>query len=136
MEKNSQVHQTGKNLDLKTYQTITIHKQVGCGSVYCMFLEDEGAFHKLTIRGDMARQTPCMTSWFDPVSRLLTFALRRALWEGTAEKGILKHLINEHDKCSAYVPNEHHISSCADAIGKAVKQYLLMKGFVYDKIPK
>lgn len=119
---------------MKDYKTISISKKVGCGEIYCLFLEDEGAFHKLTIRGDMARQTPCMTSWFDPMGRLITFSLRRGIWEGTVEKGILKHLINENDKCSCYVPNKDHISSCADAIGKALRQYLKLKGIVHENV--
>lgn len=107
---------------MKDYPTLTIKKQVGCGSVYTIFLEESGAFKRIMIRGDMCKEAPCGSSWFDALAAILTFSLRRALWEGTVDKGIIKHLKNH--RCNMALPNKEHISSCPDAIGKAVEQYL------------
>jgi hypothetical protein len=52
----------------------------------------------------------------------LTFALRRSLWEGTTQRGIIKHL--QHQRCPSAVPNKDHIVSCSDAIGRCVLEYL------------
>jgi thiazole synthase ThiGH ThiG subunit len=107
---------------MKEYKTITIHKVVGCGAIYCIFTEDDGAFHKLFIKGDTAKETPCGESWFQSLSKLLTFALRRSLWEGTTKEAVIKQLLGQ--RCNKVLPNKEHTVSCADAIAKAVLQYL------------
>jgi hypothetical protein len=48
--------------------------------------------------------------------------LRRSLWEGTTERGIVKQLLNQ--RCPSAIPNKEHIVSCADAIGRAVLDYV------------
>ena len=108
---------------MKDYNTITIRKNVGCGSIYCLFLEEEdGEFSRLMIRGDMAKECPCGESWMNSMATLLTFALRRSLWEGTTERGIIKHLMFQ--TCPSVIPNKEHIVSCSDAVGRCVLEYL------------
>jgi hypothetical protein len=104
------------------YPTTTVTKRVGaCGSIHLLFQEDEGAFHKVVIMGDIEK-IPCGKCWLEAMGRILTYALRRAIWEGTAEIGIVEQLLNI--RCNELPPNKERICSCADAIGKAVKQYL------------
>jgi len=118
---------------MKDYNTLTFYKKVGCGSIYCIFMEDEGVFYRLVIRGDMTKETPCGEVWFNSISRILTYALRRGLWEDTAEDGIVKQLCQKTDKCYGYVPNEEHILHCADAIGRCVNEYVKARGFTIAK---
>jgi len=104
------------------YKTTTIAKKVGsCGNIYCLFLEDEDAFHKVQIKGDIGKM-PCGGAWLEGMARILTYSLRRGLWEGSAYSGIVKQL--KGIRCNSLVPNEEKICSCADAIGKALDDYL------------
>lgn len=114
------------------YTTTTIHKTVGCGSIYCLFLEREGAFHKMFIRGDCVKETPCGESWFSSIAKLLTYALRRSIWEGNTKEAIVKQLLGH--RCNMATPNKEHIVSCPDAIARAVLQYMEMTGL--DEISK
>ena len=108
---------------MKDYHTITIQKQVGCGHIYLRFLEEEeGAFHKLMISGDMAKEAPCGESWLNAIASLLTFALRRSIWEGTTQRAIIRQLCGQ--RCNMAKLNQEHIVSCSDAIGKAVLEYI------------
>jgi len=103
-------------------EALTFAKSVGCGMIYCIFEEREGAFHKLRIRGDAEKETPCGEAWFRPVASLLTFALRRSIFEGITMRAIVKQL--QHQRCPSAVPNKDHIVSCSDAIGRCVLEYL------------
>ena len=109
------------------YKSITISKKVSpCGHIHCIFLEEEGVFHRLFIKGAMTRETPCGEAFLDPIAKILTYAMRRGLWEKNIEKGIVKQLLNV--RCNSTIPNKEHICSCSDAIGKSVKEYIEMKG--------
>jgi thiazole synthase ThiGH ThiG subunit len=110
---------------VKDYLTYTIKKRVGCGAVYCLFMEDEGAFYKLFVKGNNAKETPCGEAMLNTLAKILTFALRRGFWEGSIDRGILKQLKNE--RCNMAVPNKEGVVSCADAIGKAVSDYIQIR---------
>ena len=110
---------------MKDYPSITISKKVGCGNIHLVFMEDEGAFYNLLIFGDMSKECPCGDSWFKSIARLLTFSLRRSIWEGTTRKGIVKQLLNQ--RCANATPNKDNIVSCADAIARAVLEYAKTK---------
>jgi hypothetical protein len=112
---------------MRVYDSITMTRKVGCGNIYCIFNEDSGEFYSLIIKGDNSRETACGESWFNSLSAILTYALRRSLWEGTTQKALVKHLINH--RCQKVVPSEEHIVSCSDAIGKMVLEYLKARGF-------
>ena len=118
---------------MKEYKTLTFCKYVGCGKIYVLFLEDDDIFYRLDIRGDMEKSTDCGQVWFNSIARILTYALRHGLWEGTAEEGIIKQLCHKTDKCYGYVPNEEHILHCADAIGRTVNEYVKARGFAITK---
>lgn len=132
--------------DKKTvFDSVTIRKKVGCGELCCIFEHDEEAFKKFRVKlncvnefvvcphckkeieGNLKR---CEDFWFDVVAKTLTFAIRRAIWEGhtVIERGIIKHLKNETAKCRYYTPNKDHVASCVDAIGKSIEQYMKIKG--------
>ena len=91
-----------------------------------IFLEDEGVFHKLFITGAMTRETPCGTSWMDALARIITYSIRRGLWEKNIETGIIKQLLNV--RCNSTIPNKEKICSCSDAIGKGLKDYAEIRG--------
>ena len=84
-------------------------------------MEDDNAFHKLFIKGDPDKM-PCGGCWLEAMARILTYALRRGIWEGTVNDGVIKQLLNI--RCNTLPPNEAHVLSCADAIGKCVQEYL------------
>ena len=115
---------------MKDYPTITIHKKVGCGSIYCLFLEDEDIFHKLLIRGDMAKTAECGEAWLNSIAKLLTFALRRSLWEGNTKEGVVKQLLGQ--RCPNAIANKEHIVSCPDAIARAVLEYAKSRDLVKE----
>jgi hypothetical protein len=131
------------------YESLSINKKVGCGEVCCIFEEDEKAFHKLRIILNGAKEfvkcphckkeiegeyKHCEEIWFDIAAKIITFGLRRGIWEGTIESGLIKHLINKTFKCKRYTPNRENICSCPDAIGESVSKYCLMRDLI--KPPK
>ena len=111
-----------KNQEME-YKSITITKKINpCGHIHAIFLEDQDCFHKMFIKGP---GTKCGEVWMDSLAKILTYALRRAEFEGTIEDGIIKQLLNV--RCNNVVVNKDHICSCPDAIGKAIIQYLKIK---------
>jgi len=110
----------------REYDALTMHRKVGCGSVFVIINEVEGVFYNIIIKGDNAKETPCGESWLNAMAAILTYALRQSIWEGTAQEAIVKHLKNH--RCSMAVPNKEHIVSCSDAIGRCVLEYLKARG--------
>src|SRR5574343_1348066 len=113
---------------MRTYDSMTMYRTVGCGNIYCIFNELEGVFYNLEIKGDHAKETQCGESWFNTMASILTYALRRSVDEGNTKNAIIKHLLNH--RCSMVVPNKEHIVSCADAIGRMVSEYAKSRGIV------
>ena len=116
---------------MRKYDSITMFRKVGCGNVYLIINEEDGAFYNLIIKGDMCREAPCGESWFNSLASILTYALRRSIWEGTTQKAIVKHLLNH--RCNMAIPNQEHITSCSDAIGKMVLEYLKARNLDEEK---
>lgn len=114
---------TEKDFPIKQVnKSITIRKRICQGHLYCIFEQGkDGEFKKLHIKGS-TKATPCGESWIDPMSKIITFALRRALWEGSAQQGILKHLFGH--RCNECAVNADRTTSCTDAIAKSVDEYL------------
>jgi len=106
---------------MRTYDAITMTRKVGCGNIYCIFNEKEGEFYNLIIKGDNAKEAPCGESWLNAMAAVLTYALRYSISAGHSKRAIVKHLLNH--RCQVVVPNEDHIVSCSDAIGKMVLEY-------------
>ena len=117
---------------MRVYDSITMHRKVGCGNIYVIFNEEEGAFYNLIIKGDNAKESPCGESWMNAMASILTYALRRSVWEGNAQQAIVKHLLNH--RCNMVVANHEHITSCSDAIGRMVLEYLKARNL--DEIEK
>lgn len=115
---------------MKDYESLTITKEVGCGNVYLIFTEDEHLFHKLFIRGDMAKECPCGESFLNAIAKLLTYALRRSFEEENVKEAIIKQLLGH--RCSMIIPNKEHIVSCSDAIAKAVLEYAKSRGWIEE----
>lgn len=112
---------SGGFLDYKP--SITISRRICKGHIYCTFVEgSQGEFHRMFLKGNMARETPCGESWLEPLAKILTFSIRRAVWEGTIHKGIIKHL--QGQRCNSMPPNKDHVCSCTDAIAKCLEEYL------------
>lgn len=111
---------------MKDFDSITMHRKIGCGSIYVIFNEDEGAFSSLTIKGDNVKETPCGESFYNSLAAILTYALRRSVWEGTTKRAIVKHLCGH--RCNVAIPNKDHIISCSDAVGKCVLEYIKARG--------
>ena len=111
---------------MRAFESMTMHRKVGCGNIYCIFVEDENAFHRLIIKGDNAKEAPCGESWLNAMASILTYALRQSLWEGTTQRAVVKHLLNH--RCQMAVPNQEHIVSCSDAIGRCVLEYIKSRG--------
>jgi hypothetical protein len=111
---------------MKDFDAITLYRKVGCGNLYVIINEEEGAFVSLVIKGDLARETPCGESWFNALGAILTYALRRSVWEGTTKRAIIKHLCGH--RCNTVIPNKDHILSCSDAIGQCVLEYIKSRG--------
>lgn len=117
---------------MRVYDALTMSRQVGCGTIYVIFNEEENAFYNMEIKGDSAKETPCGESWMNALAAVLTYALRHSLWEGTTQKAIVKHLLNH--RCNMAVANKEHVVSCVDAVGKMVLEYIKSRGL--DEIEK
>lgn len=120
---------------MKVYEAMTLSRKVGCGSIYCIFNEKEYEFHNIIIKGDMPRDTPCGESWMAALASILTFALRRSIWEGTAQKALVKHLLNH--RCNNPLKDwntKEVVTSCSHAVGVMILEYLKSRN--YDAIEK
>ena len=117
---------------MKDYKTTTISKKVGCGRIFCLFLEDDGVFYKLFIKGNHAKETACGESWFCAIAKLITYSMRRSIWEGNTKEGIIKQLLGQRCSMAIADPKEH-VVSCSDAISKCVLKYCKMRDLVKDK---
>lgn len=118
------------DIPFDTYQSITINKKVPCGNIYCIFDESENTFHRLTIKGEMAKNSPCGESWLNAIAKLITFSMRRGIWEGNVKRGIIKQLLGQ--RCPSYIPNREHILSCSDAIARCVLEYSKSRDIVEE----
>ena len=103
--------------------SVTIRKKVGCGKIYCVFVEHKnGKFYKLHITGDMTRNTPCGNSWFE-IGKILTFCMRRGFEENNLYDAIINHL--KYVNCDkASVATE---KSCISAIAACMEEYAKTK---------
>lgn len=104
----------------RTYQSKTHRAETGCGSLYLTIAyKEDGKFNFIKINAE--KDCQCGNSWADAISDTLTFALRRATQEEI--KPLLKQLIGH--SCNNKKPNAKHIESCADAIGKILREELI-----------
>jgi len=119
---------------MKDYNSITISRQVPCGRIDCIFTEDEHVFHKLKIKPDLvlAEKCHCGESWLSSIAKIITYAMRRSIWEGNTKEGIIKQLTSQ--RCPlAIVNKEHNITSCADAIARCVLEYSKSRDLIQEE---
>ena len=120
---------------MRVYESLTFYRKCGCGNVYLIVNEDEGAFYNIIIKGDTAKELPCGESWFNSLSAILTYALRHSLWEGTSNKAIVKHLLNH--RCNNPMRDwktKEVVTSCSHIIGQMLLEYIKSRGL--DEIEK
>ncbi len=116
---------------MKDYPSVTFSKVVPCGNIYLIFAEEDDTFHRLTIRGDMAKTCPCGESWLNSIAKLITYSMRRSIWEGNTKEGIIKQLLGQ--RCPSYRVNKEKILSCADAIARCVLEYSKSRDLVNEE---
>jgi len=116
---------------MKTFDTITLTKEVPCGAIYCLFLEEDDSFNRLFIKGDMAKTCPCGESWFNAIAKLITYAMRRSIIEENTKEGIIKQLL--YQRCPSYRANKEHIQSCSDGIARCVLEYCKSRDLVNEE---
>ena len=116
MAENSTVHEVSQDeyLDAQTH-----HVPCGCGNIY-VIINSNGDFHSITIKGSMAKEAPCGEAWFNAMSGILTFALRRAIKEDedALYKGIIKQLKNQACNNQTVVAK-----SCVHQIATVIEKY-------------
>jgi hypothetical protein len=99
-------------------QTRTL--ECGCGKIY-VIINTNGDFHSITIKGSMVKEAPCGEAWFNAMSGILTFALRRAIREdeNALYKGIIKQLKGQ--SCNNVSVSR---KSCIHQISVVLEDYL------------
>ncbi len=115
---------------MKEFNSITISKTVGCGKIYCIFNESEDVFDNLIIKGSNAKEALCGEVWMNAMAKILTYALRRSVWEGTTKRAIVKQLLGH--RCYAS-PNKDKTTSCVDAIARCVLEYSKSRDLINEE---
>ena len=112
---------------IREYPNSMYCKKIGCGKIYVNIVRrSNGDFHFIQLFGKS--DNDCGGSFRDALANILTFAIRRAKDESEI-RAIIKGLVSQ--RCNKIVANEEHITSCADAIAKTLKEALLI-----DEPPK
>jgi len=126
MAQNQPVHEVAENDDLSpigtTCKSITYKKRT-CKDIYIIIAYREDAPEKIDyIRiNASSKENNCACSFIEALADLLTFAVRRIRNEHEAT-AIVKNLLSH--KCLNCPPNQEHITSCADAIGRVLGKVL------------
>lgn len=105
-----------------------VHKKTGCGNIYVTINFKDGKFHNLLIVAE--GKNNCSNSMNAALADTLTFAIRRAKEEGDLD-AIYRNLHGQ--SCNNCPANEEHISSCADAVARVIKEVLIDKKYPIPK---
>jgi len=97
--------------------------ETGCGKMYVTINEDEEG-HPFEVFSQMGKAGGCAAAQSEAITRLLSLALR----SGIAIESILKQLRGISCPNPRLLPGGVRVSSCPDAIAKAVESYLAFKG--------
>jgi len=97
--------------------------ETGCGKMYVTINEDEEG-HPFEVFCQMGKAGGCAAAQSEAITRLLSLALR----SGVAIESILKQLRGISCPNPRLLPGGVRVSSCPDAIAKAVESYLAFKG--------
>lgn len=100
----------------------TYRKVLPCLTLYvCINYKEDKKIDYIKIYGGQHGEVGCGETFFQALSDLLTFSIRRIRNEHEA-KAIIKTL--RYHKCNKRIPNEEHLTSCADAIGQVLEKEL------------
>jgi len=127
MEKISTVSKTNENKHItsdieNTWDSRTYRKWSPCSNLYITVAvrkDDPQRVEFIRVIGDGKNE--CGGSWYDAMSDLLTFSIRRIRNEHEA-RAIVKNL--KFHNCNKKIANKEHISSCSDAIGRVLEEVL------------
>ena len=99
----------------------TTKVKTGCGNCYITINEDKDGLCEVFIK--MGKSGGCQSSFTEVIGRLISLSLRA----GLDIESIIKQLNNIH--CPEPIwQDQKVITSCVDAIGKALKSYIEAKG--------
>lgn len=97
--------------------------ETGCGKMYVTINEDEDG-HPFEVFSQMGKAGGCAGAQNEAITRLISLALR----SGVAIESVLKQLRGIACPVPHMLPGGVRVSSCPDAIAKAVESYLEFKG--------
>ncbi len=97
--------------------------ETGCGKMYVTINEDEDG-HPFEVFSQMGKAGGCAAAQDEAITRLVSLALR----SGVAIESVLKQLRGIACPVPHMLPGGVRVTSCPDAIAKAVESYLKFKG--------
>ncbi len=97
--------------------------ETGCGKMYVTINEDEDG-HPFEVFSQMGKAGGCAAAQDEAITRLVSLALR----SGVAIESVLKQLRGIACPVPHMLPGGVRVTSCPDAIAKAVESYLEFKG--------
>ena len=102
------------------FQSMTYERKTGCGDLYVTLGEKNKKLTYVSI--DMGKAGGCASANTDVLGRMIG----RSLKSGTELKKIISDLIGT--RChSSIVSDGEEVLSCADCVGKVLKEYLASK---------
>lgn len=102
---------------------VTYKMNTGCGTMYITINEDEGS--PIEVFSKMGKAGGCAASQIEAIGRLISLALQN----GANLEHIIKQMIGISCHYTLTIENDK-ITSCADAIGKALKQHMICKKII------
>ncbi len=110
-------------IEVSSKKSITLSEKVGCGHIYAIIQLKNRTFDRVDFLGAMPKSCDCGDSFLQALSKILTFAIRRAIKEGNVEIALIKHL--QGHRCNK--PLYRGSLSCVDGIARVIKKYMEMK---------
>ena len=119
MPNTAEVEYIGTTSPSRTYK-----KQLPCLTLYiCINYKEDNKIDYIKIYGGQHGEVGCGETFFQALSDLLTFSIRRIRNEHEA-KAIIKTL--RYHICNKKIPNPDHTQSCVDAIGQVLEKELVV----------
>jgi len=116
--------ETPEDIDIGTYcKTRTYKKKLVCLNLYiAICYKDDNKIDYIKIYGGNKGENNCGCSFYNALSDMITFSVRRIRNKHEAE-AIIKNL--RYHKCNKILPNAEHLTSCVDAIGQVLEKELI-----------
>ncbi|HIJ97356.1 MAG TPA: vitamin B12-dependent ribonucleotide reductase [Desulfuromonadales bacterium] len=109
----------------KALKGCTHQMQTGCGPLYITVNEDEnGLFELFTTMG---KAGGCAASQSEAIGRMVSLAWR----SGVQARQVVKQLLGISCHCPSGF-GDNRVTSCADAVAKAIQNHMLDKGYDID----